>query len=300
MFRRKSKRETLTNSEPARRRFLKEVTVATGGVAAAALTRPASAAECAKSAAEIVKEAGVLKAGVTKEVPYFGSIDEKGNHVGFECDLVAEIAKRLNVKLDMTQVTSATRIPTLQQGRVDLVASTMTHYRSRDAVIDFSTSYFYSPQTLLVKANSAIRKVADLAGKRVGAVIGSGTVKYFKDAQPKATIQTFEGQGESFLALEQGLVDALATDAVILAALRGGAKNPRDFVLLGKEGTYGGGPFGLGVRENDSKWRDTINFALQDIWIDGTWDKLFDKWVGPNTKLQLTKELLGFEMETWH
>lgn len=299
MFNRNSKSPIVTRAEPARRRFLKEATAATGGVAAA-LALPAAAADCPKSAAETVKEAGVLKAAVTKEVPYFGFIDEKGNHVGFECDLVAEIAKRLNVKLDMSQVTSATRIPTLQQGRVDLVASTMTHYRSRDAVVDFSIDYFYSPQTLLVKANSGIRNVADLTGKRVGAVIGAGSVKYFKEAQPKATIQTFEGQGESFLALEQGLVDALATDAVILAGLRAGAKNPRDFVLLGKEGTYGGGPYGLGVRENDSKWRDAINFALQDVWLDGTWDKLFNKWVGPNTKLQLTKELLGFEMETWH
>ncbi|HEV7575619.1 MAG TPA: transporter substrate-binding domain-containing protein [Caldimonas sp.] len=299
MFDRDSKRQPLTNAEPARRRFLKEVGAATGG-AAAALALPAAAAECPKSAADTVKETGVLKAGVTKEVPYFGFIDERGNHVGFECDLVAEIAKRLNVKLNMTQVTSATRIPTLQQGRIDLVASTMTHYRSRDAVVDFSIAYFYSPQTLLVKTNSGIHKVADLSGKRVGAVIGSGTVKYFKEAVPKATIQTFEGQGESFLALEQGLVDALATDTVILAGLRGGAKNPRDYVVLGKEGIYGGGPYGLGVRENDSKWRDSINFTLQDIWNDGTWDKLFDKWVGPNTKLQLTKELLGFEMETWH
>ena len=282
-----------------RRRFFKQAAVASGG-AAAALAMPTIAAECAKSARDTVKEAGVLRAGVTNEVPYFGFIDERGNHVGFECDLVAEIAKRLNVKLNMSAVTSATRIPTLQQGRVDLVASTMTHYRSRDDVVDFSIDYFYSPQTMLVKANSGIRTVADMAGKRAGAVIGAGSVKYFKEAQPKAVIQTFEGQGESFLALEQGLVDALATDATILAGLRAGAKNPRDFVLLGKEATYGGGPYGLGVRENDSKWRDAVNYALQDVWLDGTWDKIFNKWVGPNTKLQLTKELLGFQMEVWH
>jgi polar amino acid transport system substrate-binding protein len=296
---RTEKPQTASDAEPARRRFFKQATVATGG-AAAVLALPAFAAECPKSAFDSVKETGVLKAAVTNEVPYFGFIDEKGNHVGFECDLVAEIAKRLNAKLNMSQVTSATRIPTLQQGRVDLIASTMTHYRSRDAVVDFSIDYFYSPQTLLVKANSGIKNVADMAGKRAGAVIGAGSVKYFKEAQPKAVLQTFEGQGESFLALEQGLVDALATDATILAGLRAGAKNPRDFVLLGKEGTYGGGPYGLGVRENDSKWRDAINYALQDLWVDGTWDKLFNKWIGPNTKLQLTKELLGFEMEVWH
>jgi polar amino acid transport system substrate-binding protein len=245
MSQRTDKPQLHAEGEPARRRFFKEAAVASGG-AAAVLAMPAMAVECPKSALDTVKETGVLRAAVTNEVPYFGFIDEKGNHVGFECDLVAEIAKRLNAKLNMSQVTSATRIPTLQQGRVDLIASTMTHYRSRDAVVDFSIDYFFSPQTLLVKANSGIHNVADMAGKRAG------------------------------------------------------AKNPREFVLLGKEGTYGGGPYGLGVRENDSKWRDAVNFALQDLWVDGTWDKLFNKWVGPNTKLQLTKELLGFEMEVWH
>ena len=299
MFKGSPKDKSTIRTEPARRTFLKGVTVATGG-AAAALALPAAAAECAPSALATVKKAGVLNAGVTSEVPYFGFIDERGNHVGFECDLVAEIAKRLNVKLNMSKVTSATRIPILQQGRIDLVASTMTHYRSRDKVVDFSIDYFYTPQTLLVRADSGIHKVADLAGKRVGAVIGAGSIKYFKEAQPQAKMQTFEGQGESFLALEQGLVDALATDATILAGLRASSKNPKDFVLLGKEGTYGGGPYGLGVRENDSQWLDTINFTLQDLWTDGTWDRIFDKWVGPNTKLQLTKELLGFQMEVWH
>jgi polar amino acid transport system substrate-binding protein len=286
-------------AKSARRTFLKSVAVAGGGAAAAAAF-PAAAAECGPITLKKTKDAGVLNAGVATDVPYFGFIDEKGNHVGFEADLVAEIAKRLNVKLNMAKITSATRIPMLQQGRIDLVACTMTHYRSRDEVVDFSIDYFYTPQTLLVKADSGIKSVADMAGKRAGAVIGAGSVKYFKEAQPKATLQTFEGQGESFLALQQGLVDALATDATILAGLRASAKNPNEFVVLGKEGTYGGGPYGLGVRENDSKWLDTINFTLQDIWIDGTWDKFFDKWLGPKTKLQLTKEMLGFQMQVWH
>lgn len=283
----------------SRRAFLKGAAV-TSAVGAAGLPMASGAADCGKSVLDNIKETGVLNVGVTSEVPYFGFIDERGNHVGFEYDLVTEIARRLKVKPQVTKVTSATRIPILQQGRIDLVASTMTHYRSRDAAVDFSIDYFYSPQTLLVRKDSGIHKPADLNGKRVGAVIGAGSIKYFKEAQPGARMQTFESQGESFVALQQGLVDALATDAVILAGLRANANTPSDFVLLGKEGTYGGGPYGLGMRENDSKWRDAINFALQDLWVDGTWDKLFDKWVGPKTKLQLTKELLGFQMEVWN
>lgn len=265
---------------------------------AAAFSWQASAAE--KSTLEKVKEAGVLKAGVTKSVPNFGFIDERGNHAGFDYDIVAEIARRLGVKLEVTPVTSATRIPMLEQGRIDLVASTMTHYRSRDEVVDFSIPYFYSPQTILVKKDSGIKSVADLAGKRAAASIGSGSIKLFKEVQPDVTMQTFEGFGETFLALQQGTIDAIVTDAVILAGLRGNAPNPDDYVVLfNKEAVYGGGAYGLGMRENDSDWRDQINFLLQDMWLDGTWDKIFNKWLGKDTKMQLTKEQLNFEMPVW-
>lgn len=265
---------------------------------AAAFSWQASAAE--KSTLEKVKEAGVLKAGVTKSVPNFGFIDERGNHAGFDYDIVAEIARRLGVKLEVTPVTSATRIPMLEQGRIDLVASTMTHYRSRDEVVDFSIPYFYSPQTILVKKDSGIKSVADMAGKRAAASIGSGSIKLFKEVQPDVTMQTFEGFGETFLALQQGTIDAIVTDAVILAGLRGNAPNPDDYVVLfNKEAVYGGGAYGLGMRENDSDWRDQINFLLQDMWLDGTWDKIFSKWLGKDTKMQLTKEQLNFEMPVW-
>jgi polar amino acid transport system substrate-binding protein len=253
-----------------------------------------------KSVFDEVKSRGVLRAGVTTEVPFFGFIDEKGDHVGFDADIAAGIAQHLGVKLELVPVTSATRIPMLQQGRIDLIAATLSHYRSRDDVIDFSIGYFYSPQTLLVKKSSGIHSVADTAGKRIGATIGSGAVKLYKEIQPKATIQTFEGWPETFLALAQGTVDAAATDLTILASLRASAPDPQDYeVLTNKEAVWGGGEYGIGVRENDSKWRDQVNYALQDMWLDGAWDRIFDKWVGAQSKLKLAKEQLGFAMTTW-
>src|SRR3546814_14249265 len=133
----------------------------------------------------------------------------------------------------------------LQQGRIDLVASTMTHYRKRDEVVDFSIGYFYSPQTILVKKSSGIKSVADMAGKRAGASIGSGSVKQFKEVQPKVTMQTFEGFGETFLALQQGTIDAIVTDMIILAGLRANAPNPdENEVLPNTEAVYGGAFYG--------------------------------------------------------
>ena len=260
---------------------------------------PTFAAE--KTMIEKVKERGVLRAGIKDSVPFLGFMDEKGKNAGFEIDLVTDLAKRLGVKVEFTPTQASTRVQLLQQGRIDLVMATMTHYRKRDEVLDFSIAYLYAPQTMLVKCDSGIKGLADAAGKRIGTSLGAGTVKNFPNAQPKAIIQTFQGWPESFFALERGIVDAVATDNVILASLRAGSPNPEKYCLVGKKGVFGGGYYAVGLLEGDSDSRDTINFLLQDQWLDGTWQKTFDKWLGKDSKLNMTAaDFANFEMRIWN
>jgi polar amino acid transport system substrate-binding protein len=246
---------------------------------------------------EEVKQRGVLRAGVRQDVPGFGSVDEKGQTIGFDVDIATELAKRLGVKIELVPVTAATRIPLLQQGRIDLIAATLTHYRERDKVIDFSIGYFWTGQKLMVKKDSGINSLADMAGKRAGTTVGALAIQNLMKAQPKATGQTFEGYPEAFLAMQRGLVDAVVADVIILAGLRARTPKPDDYVIVGE--SLGGGDYAMGVRENDSKWRDAVNFALQDMWRDGAWDTIFERWVGPASALKLTKQEIGFTMELW-
>jgi polar amino acid transport system substrate-binding protein len=234
---------------------------------------------------------------VRQDVPGFGVVDEKGETIGFDVDIAAEIAKRLGVKLELVPVTAATRIPLLQQGRIDMIVATLTHYRDRDKVIDFTIGYFWTGQKLMVKKSSGIKTVADMAGKRAGTTVGALALKNLSAAQPKAIGQTFEGYPEAFLAMQQGLIDAVVADIIILAGLRANAPKPDDYMIIGE--SLGGGDYAIGVRENDSKWRDALNFSLQDMWKDGTWDKIYAKWIGPGTKLNLDKSEIGFKMEIW-
>lgn len=255
----------------------------------------AEAAE--KSVYDVVKERGILRAGIKSDAPIFGFINEKGEHVGFEMDLMQEIARRLGVKLEAHKVTSSTRIPMLTSGRVDIIAATMTHYRKREEVVDFSIGYIKGPMTMLVRTGSGIKTIADMKGKTAGFGVGSAALKDFQKVQPNAQLKTFQGLPETFLALQQGLIDAMPTDIILLAGLRANVGNPGNFELLGKEAHFASGEYGLGVPRNDSKWRNQINYLLQDIWLDGTWDKIFDRWIG--TPLKLKKEELGFEMVVW-
>ncbi len=271
--------------------------VAGSGLVLAAAPALAQAQVPAGSTLDEVKKRGVVRVGVRQDVPGFGIVDDKGDTVGFDIDIATELAGRLGVKLELAPVTAATRVPLLQQGRLDMIVATLTHYRDRDKVVDFTIGYFWTGQKLMVKKDSGIHSAADMAGKRAGTTVGALALKNLTAAQPKAAGQTFEGYPEAFLAMQRGLVDAVVADIIILAGLRANSPAPDDYVIVGE--SLGGGDYAIGVRENDSKWRDALNFSLQDMWKDGTWDKIYAKWIGPGTKLNLEKAEIGFKMEVW-
>ena len=282
--------------------YVKYILSAVLGIAVAAGFVSSASAQCGCGSSMIdrVKERGVLRVGVKNDAPYLGFVDEKGELAGFEIDLVKDIARRLEVNVEFEPVKASNRVQLLQQGRIDLIFATVSHYRGRDKVVDFTLPYLYTPQTLLVKKDSGIKSVADLKGKIVGLDAGSGAVKKIPLVQPKAKIQTFQSWPEAFFALERGTVDAIATDNILLAGLRAATPDPSQYELLGKSGFYSGGYYAAVVCENDSKSRDTINFLLQDQWKDGTWQRAFDKWLGKESKLQLTLADFGdFSIPVW-
>jgi polar amino acid transport system substrate-binding protein len=244
---------------------------------------------------EDIKKKGVLVAGVKDSQPPFGYVDENSKEiVGFEIDLMKLLATKLGVKLEVKPVTSSTRIPMLTQGDIDIVAATMTHSRERDKTIDFSVTYFLSQQKLLVKKDSGITSIKQLAGKKIGSAKGSTSEQNAKRAQPEATILSFETYPEAFLALKQGKVDAVTTDDAILLGLRNEDDKPGDYILVGDP--ISAEPYGLGMAQNDSKFRNAVNSALMDMWTSGDYQKIYDKWFGKDTKFYIP---LTFSMELW-
>ena len=104
-----------------------------------------------------VKRAGVLKAGVKYDFKPFGFVNAKGKVVGFDIDLLKYVSKELGVKVKFQQVTSKTRIPMVAAGTIDIAAASMTHKQMRDDTIDFTISYFFDGQSMLVRKNEKKR-----------------------------------------------------------------------------------------------------------------------------------------------
>jgi len=245
----------------------------------------------AASTLDKVKSSGVLVAGVKFDAPPFGYINEKGEAVGFDIDVARYIADKLGVRLELKQVTSKTRIPMLQEGQVDMLVATMTHQRGRDEAIDFSITYFFADQRLLVRKGSGIKSVDDLVGKTVATVQGSTSEVNIRKAQPRANVLTFQEYPQAFLAVQQGRAQAMTTDASILVGFAG--PNP-DYEIVGP--SIAPEPYGIGMRENDSKFRDAINFAIMDMWLDGDYHKVYDRWFGPDSGYYLP---MTGEIEVW-
>lgn len=228
-----------------------------------------------------IKQKRLLVVGVKNDFKPFGYI-ENGKVVGFDIDLVNYIHQKLieklrrNIRLKLVQVTSKTRIPLVKANVIDIAAASMTHKQNRDMGIDFTIDYFFDGQSILVRSDSREKSYKDFDGKKVGAVSGASSGMTFFEKNPKADIVYFSTYDQVLKALYDGKVDAVTTDLTWCGA-RANESNGK-LKTIGDTFTYE--PYGMGVPENESNFRDEINFALQQAVIDGTYSKLYLKWFG--------------------
>jgi polar amino acid transport system substrate-binding protein len=248
-----------------------------------------------KGTLERVKERGRLIAGVTSSAPPFGFVDHVTKDiVGFEVDICRFIADTLGVDLELRPITPDTRIPAIVQGTVDLVAARLAHRFSLEEEIDFSIAYFMDGPRLLVPASKPIGTVEELAGRKIAVVKGSPAEESLPARLPKAVILAFEGYAQALEALEKGRVDALCSDVTILLGLRNSATAPDDLLVAGELMTRQ--PLAIGIVENDSRFRDTVNLALARMAGSGEYDRIYSKWFGPQTRHHLPRD---WEIDVW-
>jgi polar amino acid transport system substrate-binding protein len=251
-----------------------------------------------------VKKKGVLVAGVKDSLPPFGSVDPNTKeYVGYDIDFIRYIAKKLGVKAEFQPVTSANRMPMLMEGRVDILAATMTKNPERAKQIDFSYTYFLTGQKFLTRKGT-VKSLKDLEGKKIGTAKGSTSEQNVKKAVPTATVLSFDDYPQGVLAVQQGKVIAVTTDESILAGQLGKLeKNPATKgkfeipdVQISEE------PYGLGMRKGDANWVKFVNDTILEMEKNGEAKKLFDKWFGPNSdspmnrgKFKITADKRGIE-----
>jgi polar amino acid transport system substrate-binding protein len=168
-----------------------------------------------------IRAQGVVTVGTDSDFPPFSFQDNQGNWSGFEIDLISETAKLWDVKVKFIPLTANDRLALLAGGEVQIIAASLTHSRDREAIIDFSQTYFLDRQRLLVRTDSGIEDFSDLAGRKVAVVQGTtGVLGIEAYARNKGIeIEVIEEQNDQ-AAVNQLVgqnVEAFTTDGIALS-----------------------------------------------------------------------------------
>jgi ABC-type amino acid transport substrate-binding protein len=253
-----------------------------GGSGAAQQETPAAQVE--KFAADTtlgkIQNKGELVIGVKFDVPPFGFKNpQSGDVEGFDVDLGKAVAAKLGVEPKFVEAISDNRIPFLQDGTVDLVLSTMTINAERDEEIDFSEPYYVARGRILVPQDSDITGVDSLAGKRVCTALGSTYEETIKEQAPDANLKLVDSYSECLELIQNGAVDAISTDDVILT----GMIIQDDSLKLVEGDPLTTEPYGAGIKDGDAQMKEFVDGVLAEYKSDGAWGEAYEKWVGQYT-----------------
>lgn len=222
-----------------------------------------------------IAERGRLIAGVDQNQYLFGYRNPfTGQLEGFDIEVARQIARAIFGDPDRIQfrvVSGAEREAVLQSGEVDIVVRTYSITCERKSKVAFSSVYFYADQKVLVLRDSGIASTRDLGGKRACAVAGTTSAAKLYGLEPRPTVLGAPTWTDCLVMLQQGQVDAIGTDGVVLAGLN--AQDPNT-VIIGPNISVE--PYGVGVKTEHEDLVRFVNGVLQRMRDDGTWEALYN------------------------
>jgi glutamate/aspartate transport system substrate-binding protein len=235
-----------------------------------------------------IKDSATFTLGYLESAPPFSFPGPDKRPVGYSIDLCTHVASAIqkqlgiNLKLNWVPVTTANRIDMVAQGKVDIECSTTTASLSRQERVDFSLMTFVDGGSLMAAADSKLSGVPDLAGKRIAVIPGTTTetalTKFLKEEFVTVEIVRVKNHVEGRTAVENGSVDAFASDRGILIGLAVTAKDPKRFGLANLLFSYE--PYGFMMRRNDGAFRLAVNRALAELYRTGGIVAIYDRWFG--------------------
>jgi polar amino acid transport system substrate-binding protein len=240
---------------------------------------PAPGAMPAGSTMARIQRTGRLVVGVDQNTYLMGYRDPaSGQIVGFDVDIAREVARAIFGDPDRVQlkaITSAQRIPYVNDGQVDIVAHTMTINCARWQQVSFSTDYFDAGQRILVAKGSPVHGPGDLGGRKVCAAAGSTSIQNIAALASKPVPVAVDDWTDCMVMLQQGQVDAVSTDDTILIGL---AQQDPHTEVVGDRFTQE--PYGLAIKKSSPDFVRFVNGVLDRIRADGTWARIYARWLG--------------------
>ncbi|TLS51103.1 transporter substrate-binding domain-containing protein [Paenibacillus antri] len=175
------------------------------------------------NALEAIKASGQLRVGTSADYPpyeFHAIVDGKDQIIGFDIEIIKEVAKDLGVELSLTDMGFDGLLTALQSGNLDMVISGMTPTPERAEAVDFSDVYYVAIQKVIVRAEdkATYTSVESLAGKKVGAQLGAIQEGIVTDQMPQSELRALSKLPDLVLDLKSGNVEALVVEEPVANA----------------------------------------------------------------------------------
>jgi glutamate/aspartate transport system substrate-binding protein len=184
----------------------------------------------------------------------------------------------LNVKLN--PVTSATRIPLMANGTVDLVCGSATNNLERQKQVAYAPTTFVTANRLLSKKSSNIKTLADMKGKSLVSTSGTSNLKQLVQLNGEQNlgmnIMTAKDHAEAFLMVETGRAVAFGMDDILLASLAASSKSPADYSITTDALSIE--PYGIMLRRDDPAFKKSVDTAVTNLFKSGDINRIYAKW----------------------
>lgn len=256
---------------------------------------------------EQVNQSGILRVAVRQDTIPFGFKNDRGQWMGFSVDLVkrvqAELEAELNktIEIEWVEVDTQNRFQAIQENQVDLDCGSNSFTWERDEIVDFSISYFSTGTQLLVPQQTKLGNPESLQGKRIGVIENTTNAEIIQKIQPNAEFIWVRDRVQGLQQLEQGNIDALVSDGVLLEALRRTAKDPQAWRVTPSR-PYSLESYACILPENNSRWQSMINYSLVKYMQGFLTDKpaeiaIFQRWFGTDGLLPYPRQAVYFHYQ---
>jgi glutamate/aspartate transport system substrate-binding protein len=236
---------------------------------------------------EKVRGAGAITVGHRDASIPFAYLDDKQQPIGYSMDLCAKIVdavkaelKMPNLKVNFQPVTSATRIPLLANGTVDMECGSTTNNAERQKQIAYAPTTFVTATRFVSKKADKFNTLADLKGKTVVSTSGTTNLKLLTELNASEkldmNILTAKDHAESFLMVDTGRAVAFVMDDILLAGLVANSPTPDKYTI--SNAALSVEPYGIMVRKDDPAYKKVVDGAVTALMKSGELNKIYAKW----------------------
>jgi len=255
-------------------------------VAAGLVGAPAVAQELT-GALKKIKDSGSITIGYRESSVPFSYLDDKQQPVGFAMDICNKIVAAVKTELKLEKlevklnpVTSATRIPLLANGTIDLECGSTTNNVERQKQVSYTNTHFLTATRIVTKKASNIKSVDDLKGKTIVSTSGTTNIKQMNELNTAKnlgmTILAAKDHAEAFLMVETDRAVGFAMDDILLASLAASSKDP-SLYDISKEAFSSPEPYGIMLPKDDVAFKKVADAATAALYkAEGP--ALFKKW----------------------